>query len=106
MRVLQVHAPHREPGGEDAVVTAEAGRVWPGIRHACYRGSRVQSSVASAAQLVGRRAGVWPDDVTLFLAPTTLVRDLHLGAGLAADSVVVKPHFVVDPGPRPRPPSA
>jgi len=84
----------------------QTGRLWPGIRHACYRGSHVQSSVASAAQLVGRRAGVWPDDVTLFLAPTTLVRDLHLGAGIAADSIVVKPHFVADPGPRSSPPSA
>jgi glycosyltransferase involved in cell wall biosynthesis len=81
------------------------GSVWPGLRHRCYRGSAVASAAAAATTTFNRRRDTWGRGVALFLTPTRFVRDRMLDAGLPADRIRVKPHFVADPGPRPRCPS-
>jgi glycosyltransferase involved in cell wall biosynthesis len=79
--------------------------VWPGLRHRCYRGSAIASAAAAATTTFNRRRDTWGRGVALFLTPTRFVRDRMLAAGLPADRIRVKPHFVPDPGPRPGHPS-
>lgn len=71
---------------------------WPSIQHACYRNSRPATSTVAAMLLVHRLAGTWHHKVHTYVAPTDFARELFLIAGLPADRVVVKPHFV-DPDP-------
>jgi glycosyltransferase involved in cell wall biosynthesis len=78
---------------------------WPGIRHRCYRDSAIASTAAAATIAYNRRRDTWTDGIDRYLAPTEFVRGRLLDAGLAADRVQVKPHFVDDPGPRQVPPS-
>lgn len=75
---------------------------WPGIRHRCYRGSAAMSAVAALTTTTSRK--VW-DDVTVFIAFTDFAKGRFLAAGLPEGRVAVKPHAVVDPGPRRCPPS-
>ena len=71
---------------------------WPSIRHACYRGSRAASGTVAAMLMVHRLAGTWHRKVDVYIAPTNFARGLFLDAGLPAERIVVKPHFV-DPDP-------
>ena len=77
----------------------------PGVVHRCYRDSALLSGVAAATVGLHRRRGTWSRDVRLYLAPSPVVEQAMVGAGLAAARVRVKPHFTDDPGPRPAPPS-
>ena len=64
------------------------------IRHACYHDSRTATAAAAARRLVHTTRGTWRRDVSLFLAPTALVRDRHVAGGFPAHRMVIKPHFV------------
>lgn len=91
----------------DAVCTACVGRApLPGILHGCYRDSRILSAIAAVEVMSTRRRRVLDDHVAAFVAPSSFMRDRLLDVGVPADRLVVKPHFVDDPGPRPHPPSA
>ena len=76
----------------------------PGVRHACYRGSRALSVVAVGTSALHERLGTYAD-VDVFIALTEFQRDLLVRGGLPSDRLVVKPNVVADPGPRPNPPS-
>lgn len=73
---------------------------WPGVAHACYRGSR-SASAGVAAMLVAHRAlGTYRRLVDVFIAPTEFVRRKMAAGGLPAAKIAVKPHFLSeDPGP-------
>ena len=73
---------------------------WPGVAHACYRGSRAQSLVITAAENVHR--GTWRS-VDRYLALTAFARRKLVEAGLPAASIVVRPNSAPDPG-SPSPP--
>ena len=74
---------------------------WPGVQHACYRGSRAQSAAVAASVAVNRTLGSY-GKVALFLALSEFARSKFVAAGLPADRVAVKPNFVApDPGARP-----
>ncbi len=77
---------------------------WPAVRNRCYRDSVTQSVVAAATIVVGRRSALY-DGVDRFIAPSELVRDIHVQSGIAAMRITTVPHFLIDPGPRPQPPS-
>ena len=77
---------------------------WAGVQHRCYHDSVLASTAAAATLIYNRRRGTGRG-VALFLAPTAFVRDRLVAGGLPAARVRVKPHFVVDPGPRADPPS-
>lgn len=71
---------------------------WPAIRYCCYR-SRRSSSVAIVSVLaLHRLLRTWIRSVDLYLAPSDFVRRQMLPAGLPAERMIVKPHFVADPG--------
>lgn len=69
---------------------------WPGVVHACYRGSPAATGVVSAMQLTHRLMGTWQRHVDLFVSPSESTRQEYLRAGFAPEQVVVKPNFVED----------
>jgi glycosyltransferase involved in cell wall biosynthesis len=79
------------------------GRVpWPGVLHACYRGSRAQTALVAVTVTAHRLLGTWRSAVELYVASTDFQRSKLVAAGLPEDRVVVKPHFVdPDPGASP-----
>ncbi len=77
---------------------------WHGVRHRCYRSSATASTAAAVTIAVNRKR--WDRDVALFLALTDFARERFIAGGLDPLKVRVKPNFVVDPGPRSRPPQA
>lgn len=72
---------------------------WPGVVHACYRGSR--AATAAVASMVGihRLLGTWARMVDVYVALTEFARKKFLEGGLPAEKTLVKPNFVhPDPG--------
>ena len=78
---------------------------WPGVLHACYRGSRAATAATAAMSATHRTLGTWGDSVDRFIALTEHGRGLFVRGGLPADRIAVKPNFV-HPDPRDRPPVA
>jgi glycosyltransferase involved in cell wall biosynthesis len=73
---------------------------WHAIAYGCYRNSRTATSAIVAMLSVHRLIGTWHRKISLYIATTAWARSLFIEAGLPADKVVVKPHFVdPDPGP-------
>lgn len=75
---------------------------WPGVLHACVRGSRAQSAVAATTLTVHRAAGTFHRRVDGYLALTEVQRDLMIRGGLPGRRIRVVPNFLEpDPGPGP-----
>ena len=70
-----------------------------GIRHACFRGSVLQSAQLSLTTTLAKLAGTWRS-VDRFVVMTDFVRQKFLASslGLAPEQMVVKPNFVPDTG--------
>ena len=66
---------------------------WPGLRHGCYRGSRVATLPLAAGIALHRAAGTWTSQVEAFIALTPFQRETMVAAGLPAERVHVKPNF-------------
>jgi glycosyltransferase involved in cell wall biosynthesis len=72
---------------------------WPGIVHACYRRSRLQSAMVASTMTVHRWLNTWTDKIAVYVAPTGFARQKLIQGGLPADKIAVKPNFVYpDPG--------
>nr|WP_275974390.1 glycosyltransferase family 4 protein [Argonema galeatum] len=71
---------------------------WPGVVHACYRGSRVGSGVVAAMLTMHRAKGTWNEKVNLYIALTEFAREKFIEGGLLVHKLFVKPNFVPDPG--------
>lgn len=72
---------------------------WPGVAHACYRGSRPASAATAAMLAVHWAAGTYRDAVDLYVALTEFARRKFVEGGLPADRIAVRPNFVrEDPG--------
>jgi glycosyltransferase involved in cell wall biosynthesis len=71
---------------------------WNALRHACYRGSRVQTAVWAEATAHERRQRTFERCVTLFVTPSAFAREKLVSAGLDPAKLVVKPNPVADPG--------
>jgi glycosyltransferase involved in cell wall biosynthesis len=72
----------------------------PAVRHACYRGSRLQSTAMAIGQVAHRRT--WCS-VDRFVVLNPLVRPDLLQLGIPADRIVLRVTAAPDPGP-PGPP--
>ncbi len=72
---------------------------WPGVVHACYRNSHLQTAVI-AGMLAGHRIlGTWHEQVDAYIVFTEFYRQKFIGAGLPREKLFVKPHFLAaDPG--------
>lgn len=74
---------------------------WPGVLHRCYRHSRAQTGVVAAMLAYHNLRGTWIRMVDWYVVSTEFYRHKFAEAGLPAQKIVVKPHFVhPDPGPR------
>jgi glycosyltransferase involved in cell wall biosynthesis len=72
---------------------------WPGVLHACYRNSRVQTAVVSSMLVVHRCLNTWEKQVNTYIVFTDFYRRKFVDAGLPQGKITVKPHFVAsDPG--------
>lgn len=73
--------------------------LWRGVRHACYRGSSLQTASLAWMLHSHRRRGTWTDTVTAYIVPTPFMRQKFIQGGLPGDKIVVKPNFhEPDPG--------
>lgn len=73
---------------------------WPGVVHACYRGSRPASATVAGMLALHRGVGTWRNTVDAYIAPTEFARRKLVEGGLPADRIAVKPPFLHDdPGP-------
>jgi glycosyltransferase involved in cell wall biosynthesis len=72
-------------------------KVFPiaGLRHGCYAGSRIGTSVISAAFAYHRLTHTW-DGVSTFIAVSEFQRDMLIEGGLNAAQIAIKPNFVRD----------
>lgn len=77
---------------------------WPGVLHACYRGSRASSAAVAAMITAHRFLHTWTRQVDLFVTPSEFARRKLVEGGLPEGRIAVKPNFLLeDPGPRERP---
>lgn len=74
---------------------------WPGVLHACYRDSKVQSAGVAAMLTFHRALRTYRKQVDLYIALTEFVKAKFIEAGMDAARIVVKPNFLdTDPGVR------
>jgi glycosyltransferase involved in cell wall biosynthesis len=72
------------------------------IRYGCYRGSRAATLPLAVMSALHRRLGTLTKDVDRVVALTSFQKNLLVRAGLAAEGIEVKPHFLAaPPGVRP-----
>ncbi|WP_016873522.1 glycosyltransferase family 4 protein [Chlorogloeopsis fritschii PCC 9212] len=72
---------------------------WPGIVHACYRGSHVQSAVVAAMLAVHWQRGTWHKSVDAYIALTAFQKEKMVQAGLPREKIHIKPNYIIDPKP-------
>jgi glycosyltransferase involved in cell wall biosynthesis len=65
---------------------------WPGVMHACYRGSRLGSATLATSLTLHKSIRTF-EHVTTFLAVSRFVRDKHVEGGWPGDRINVKPNF-------------
>jgi glycosyltransferase involved in cell wall biosynthesis len=70
----------------------------PGVRHACYRGSRAATGAVALMLAAHRLIGTWQRRVDLYIALTRFAREKFIEGGLPGARIVVKPNFTRDPG--------
>ena len=74
---------------------------WPGVLHACYRGSRVQTAAVATMIASHHLLKTWHDQVHVFIALSHFAREKFIQGGLPADKITVRPNFIYpDPGPK------
>ncbi|PID96383.1 MAG: glycosyl transferase [Actinomycetales bacterium] len=69
------------------------GSPWPGLRHGCYRGSRLATAPVTASLLVNR--SLWRENVAAYMFISAAQRDLLMpGLNLPVDRVFVKHNLI------------
>lgn len=76
---------------------------WSAALHACYRQSHIQSGVAAAMLAVHWQMKTWQEMISIYIVSTPFYRRKFIEAGFPPDKIVVKQHFVEDPGVTRRP---
>lgn len=71
---------------------------WPGVLHACYRGSRAASAVVAGMLAYHEIRRTYHERVDVYIVLTEFAKHKFLEAGLPEEKVVVKPNFI-DPDP-------
>jgi glycosyltransferase involved in cell wall biosynthesis len=72
---------------------------WPGVLHACYRGSVGASAVTAGMVASHRVLGTWRRVVGAYIALSEFSRGKFVAGGLPAERIFVKPNFLTsDPG--------
>jgi glycosyltransferase involved in cell wall biosynthesis len=76
------------------------GNFWQGVRHGCYRDSRLETAPVALMLWVHHALKTWHRMVDRYIVLTAFSRSRFVNAGLPADKIVVKPNFVPDTGVR------
>ena len=71
---------------------------WPSVVHACYRQSHTQTGVVAAMLGVHRILKTWENVVSIYIVSTPFYCRKFVQAGFPEDKIMLKPHFVEDPG--------
>jgi len=71
---------------------------WPSVLHGCYRQSRLQTAVAATMLAVHWQMKTWENMVSIYVVSTPFYQRKFIEAGFPEERIVVKPHFVEDPG--------
>lgn len=74
------------------------GSPWTGALHRCYRGSFAGSLALAHMIATHRRRRTWSTMVRRYIVPSAFVGGKFVEAGFPADRIVLKPHFIADPG--------
>ena len=75
------------------------GTLWQGVKHGCYRDSRLATAALAGMLAIHRNLGTWSEKVDCYVALTQFARQKFIEGGLPADRIVIKPNFVEpDPG--------
>lgn len=67
---------------------------WPGVLHACYRGSRAATTSVAIMNSLHRFIGTWDCIVGAYVALSTFQRDVLVRSGLPEERVHTKPNFL------------
>ena len=74
---------------------------WRAVKHACYRDSRVGSTVVAGVQIVQRRTNTWNRYIDVICVASEFSRAKLVKAGISDDQFMIKPNFIFDdPGQR------
>ncbi|MDX2416350.1 MAG: glycosyltransferase family 4 protein [Xanthomonadales bacterium] len=99
-RVLTLHnyrlfCPAATPLRDGRVCTECIDRqnVWPALRFACYRDSRLATLPVALGVAAHRNLGTWRHQVDAFIVLTAFQRDLMVKAGLPKERIHIKPNF-------------
>ena len=72
---------------------------WPGVQHACYRGSRTASAGVAAMLSFHRWRKTWTQQVDAYVVLNEFARSKFIQGGLPPEKLFLKPNFVhPDPG--------
>jgi glycosyltransferase involved in cell wall biosynthesis len=69
----------------------------PALTHACYRGSRLATAPLALSIGTHRALGTWQRGVDRFIVMSKFARGMMTEAGLSADQITIKPHFIPSP---------
>jgi len=74
---------------------------WPGVMHACYRGSRAGTTVLASMLTAHRLWGTWRKRVDAYIALSDFAQNKLIAGGVPASRLFVKPNCLLpDPGVR------
>jgi glycosyltransferase involved in cell wall biosynthesis len=72
---------------------------WPGVVHACYHNSRLQTAAVAGMLVTHRLLRTWQERVDAYIVASEFFRQKYIAAGLPEEKVFLKPHFLnADPG--------
>ena len=70
----------------------------PGVRHACYRGSRMGSAVVGGGMAIHAALGTWIHRVDRYIALTRFAAQKLGQSRIPPGRIRIKPNFIADPG--------
>lgn len=84
--------------GQEVCTDCIDGKRSRAIRRGCYRDSHLQSAVWWQTMSRGWREGTFQRSVDAYIAPSRVVCNMHIEAGLPAEKIHVVPNACDDPG--------
>jgi len=72
---------------------------WPGLRHGCFRESRLATAPVAFAEWLHAVRGTWLHGVDRYIALTQFARERFVACGLPRERIAVKPNFLADAPP-------
>lgn len=70
------------------------GQIWHSVRYACFRNSRLQTSVVAAMLVFHRTIQTWTKSVDLYIALTKFARKKLIEGGIPKEKIVLSPTFI------------